>query len=174
MILSSGIEVWFVIIFLILISLFVFFMFMARKKHKELVAGGNYIKAYYDKHPEERKEEYVPTRNRPLNQKSSNIFLASSYALILNGTKTKKIKYEDIYWVYGIVAKNAKRNRPNYDADGLVIYSLNGKQTIFLRNQEPYVKYFHSLGIPAGFGSTVKEAAMELKKELKCRAKKGC
>lgn len=172
MILSSSLEIWFVIIFLILIMLFMLFMYMARKKRKMLVAGGNYIKNYFNKFPNERKEEYVPCKNRPLNQKSSNIFLASSYALILDGTRTKKIKYNEIYWVYGIVAKNAKRNKPNYDSDGLVIYNLKGKKTIFLRNQDPYVKFFNSLGIPAGYSKAKKEASISYKKELKKRAKK--
>ena len=101
MILSNSLEIWFVIIFLILITLFMFFFYMARKKRKMLVQSGNYITNYYNKHPDERKSEYVPSKNKPLNQKKSNIFLALSYALILEGTRTKKIKYNDIYWVYG-------------------------------------------------------------------------
>ena len=149
MILSNSLEIWFVIIFLILITLFMFFFYMARKKRKMLVQSGNYITNYYNKHPDERKLEYVPSKNKPLNQKKSNIFLASSYALILEGTRTKKIKYNDIYWVYGLVAKNSKRN-----------------------NQEPYVKFFHSLGIPSGYGMNVKEEALRRKKELKSREKK--
>lgn len=172
MILSNSLEIWFVIIFLILITLFMFFFYMARKKRKMLVQSGNYITNYYNKHPDERKLEYVPSKNKPLNQKKSNIFLASSYALILEGTRTKKIKYNDIYWVYGLVAKNSKRNKPNYDADGLVIYTIKGKKTIFLRNQEPYVKFFHSLGITSGYGMNVKEEALRRKKELKSREKK--
>lgn len=172
MILSNSLEIWFVIIFLILITLFMFFFYMARKKRKMLVQSGNYITNYYNKHPDERKLEYVPSKNKPLNQKKSNIFLASSYALILEGTRTKKIKYNDIYWVYGLVAKNSKRNKHNYDADGLVIYTIKGKKTIFLRNQEPYVKFFHSLGIPSGYGMNVKEEALRRKKELKSREKK--
>ncbi len=86
MILSNSLEIWFVIIFLILITLFMFFFYMARKKRKMLVQSGNYITNYYNKHPDERKLEYVPSKNKPLNQKKSNIFLASSYALILEGT----------------------------------------------------------------------------------------
>lgn len=74
--------------------------------------------------------------------KKSNIFLASSYALILEGTRTKKIKYNDIYWVYGLVAKNSKRNKPNYDADGLVIYTIKGKKTIFYVIKSHMLNFF--------------------------------
>ena len=142
MILSNSLEIWFVIIFLILITLFMFFFYMARKKRKMLVQSGNYITNYYNKHPDERKLEYVPSKNKPLNQKKSNIFLASSYALILEGTRTKKIKYNDIYWVYGLVAKNSKRNKPNYAADGLVIIRLKERKQFFYVIKSHMLNFF--------------------------------
>lgn len=74
MILSNTLEIWFVIIFLILITLFMLFFYMARKKRKMLVQSGNYITNYYNKNPDERKSEYVPSKNKPLNQKNQIFF----------------------------------------------------------------------------------------------------
>lgn len=171
MFLISSIEVWFVVIFLSLGLAFLFFLNLARKKRKQLGSSHNFVKKFFEKYPELRTEEYVPTKNRPLNRKNNNIYLASSFLLALDGTKTKKIDYKDIYWVYGIVPKNSRLRKANNEA--LVICSIKGNATIFLSNQDQYVKYFYSLGILTGYTKERKTFAKKRKKIMKKDAKEG-
>lgn len=170
MVLSAVVEVIVGIVIALLIFLLFYFGRKAKKKRAKKVANGKYITDYFSLNEELRKEEYIPYKNKPINRKSGAIFMAKTFCLVLDGTKTKRINYDDIYWVYGITPKKEKSNLE----EAIAICTIHGKFYVYLQSQEPYVKLFYSMNIPAGYGPRTKEKAIIYKKELKAnRYEKG-
>lgn len=166
MFLSATIEIIAGIVMAFLIFFFVFTLRKAKKTRLKKIANGKYITTYFSAHEDLKKEEYNPYKNKPINRQVSAIFMAKTFCLILDGTKTKRINYDDIYWVYGITPK--KESNKNVE-EALAINSIKGKYYVYLQSQEPYVKLFYTMNIPAGYGPKTKQKAMEYKKELKER-----
>ncbi len=164
MILSVAVEIIVGVVIAILIFLFVFLRRKAKKARLNKITNGKYITAYFSSHEDIRKNEYLPYRNKPINRKVSSIFMAKNFCLVLDGTKTRRIDYDDIYWVYGITPKDGSKLKVE---EALAIYSIKKKVYVYLPNQEPYVKLFYSMGIPSGYGPKTKEKAKMYKKELK-------
>ncbi len=165
MILTSFLEIFVPIIFFILIILFFLFRYIAKYKRKKMLEGGKYIKYYFDNNKDLYLTEYIPSKNKPLNRQNTEIFLANSFCLILQSYKIKRIEYKDIYWVYGMTTNRNKNSKFYFEA--LVIHTIKGKYTIYLKNQLPYVKYFNNLNILVGYNKIIKNKSLEIKRVLK-------
>lgn len=165
MILTSFIEIVIPIIFFTLIVLFFLFRYIAKYKRKKMLEGKKYIKYFFDNNKELYNTQYLPCKNKPLNRQNSEIFLAESFCLILQGFKIKRINYKDIYWVYGMTTNRNKNSKFYFEA--LVINTIYGKYTIYLKNQLPYVKYFNNLNILVGYNQIIKNKALGIKRMLK-------
>ncbi len=161
MFLESALEVFMILFFLALIILFWLLRYFKRKKIKLLVENGQFIKSYFDKNKDLYQTEYLPNKAKPLNRLNDQAFFTSSFCIYADGIKVYRINYKDIYWVYGEVCNNKNVG------EIVMIKTITGNHRIYVKKQNPYVLFFHNLGIPCGYDDEVKEKAMAYKIKLK-------
>ena len=159
----------------VLIVILIMFL-SARKKHKKrkLLKENYFADLYFKDREDIRQTEYIPCRNKPLNVRKEPIFLANSFCIFVDGLDIRKIDYKDIYWVYGETYEpKKKKGKLMMDlGEILVLKTLYGTHRVYVKNQNPYVKYFYEMNILAGYSDKAIALSRDAKKRTKEKNKK--
>lgn len=164
MFLESIISIVLVLVFFGLIVLIYFLMRLRNKRLAKLIENGAFIESFFASDEKLRADEYLPSRNKPVNRLKDQVFMAKTFILYATSTKVYRINYSDIYWAYGEVSK--KNSKMFNFGEAFVVYTINGKHHIYVKKQDAYINYLASLGIPCGYQDKVKVKALEYKKKL--------
>lgn len=172
MILETALQIVIYVTVILGVLAFFVYRYFRRKKQKKLVENDVFVKNFFQKYPELRADEYLPYKGKSINNKKESIFLAKSFLIFVENAKIVKLEYTDIYWTYGEVRGSVKTKNYKAIGENIVLKTKYGTYRVLVKNQEPYIVYLNSLGIPAGYSDDARELAKKRKNELK-RQKNG-